>query len=255
MRITDIIIKTFSSDFDKLELCVKSISQNLSGYRNLVIICDATDILPEHITSILPIQIHYVDTTTVLSDTYNKTTIGYAMQQILKLSWTHYTDADVAFMIDSDCIFKSPVHMRDFFSDGGEKLIWFYRQWEKAEWAIQWKPITEYILGYPPKYETMVCQGFMFDRKLTFEFAYNIYHRFTKSPIQPFYIDTYAIRNNSLWKCVELNPKLLELSEYNAFGNYIIDHDVDNVYEKVELYSDNPTHKQYAHFTIYQHVT
>lgn len=144
MRSIDIIIKSFKNDFWLLQLALKSISRNVTGYNNLVLLIPEKD-KHEFDTRGMPERtlIHYVEE-------YGK---GWLFQQVCKLQAYKYCYADYIMFSDSDCFFTYPVNLQDLIKDDKPEIL--YTKWEVVGDAICWKEPTEKFIGEPVGFERM----------------------------------------------------------------------------------------------------
>lgn len=196
--VTDIFIKTYHKDFHWLEYCLRSIAKFCSGFRNVVIVSDEDGHkLPEHYLSIVPNTIvHYVPMPSGAN--------GYLWQQVVKLEWFKYSNADRMVSIDSDSMFHIPTQPKDFERNG--KLVWTVRPWSEADIAITWRDVVIRTTGMNPPYECMCVCGFNFDRKVTVGF----YIHFCKH---------WGVK--SMWEAF-VKHRFHRFSEFNAFGTFIV---------------------------------
>lgn len=141
----DIFIKSYRNDFWLLYLCLKTITRNVTGYKNIILLIPEEDKdlfdtrnLPERT------MVHYVP------DIKAK---GWLWQQWLKLSAYKYCFAPFIMFADSDCIFTYPINLENFVSDGKPEIL--YTDWEKVGDAIAWKKPTEDFMKEPVPYEFM----------------------------------------------------------------------------------------------------
>ena len=212
----DIIIPTYHADFVWAEYALKSIKKFASGFRNVIIVSDNDgNIIPTSLTDVYPCKVIYKDVPTHWP-TRLRHRPGYLWQQVLKLNWMEYTDADAVMILDSDEMICSPITPFTFRDSYG-RWEWSYRSWENAGTADMWKKPTEDILKFTVKYEAMVCAPFILERKTTCNFI-----EYLK-----------RIHNaTSLWD-VFFKYDMTLFSEYNAYGSYVEKFDGDTVYYKI----------------------
>lgn len=144
MRSIDIIIKSYKKDFWLLQLALKSISRNVTGYNNLVLLIPESD-KHDFDTRILPERtlIHYIEDKSP----------GWLYQQVCKLQAYKYCYADYIMFSDSDCFFTYPINLQDFIKDDKPEIL--YTEWVKVGDAICWKEPTEKFIGEPVSHERM----------------------------------------------------------------------------------------------------
>lgn len=205
---TDIFIKTYDDDFFKLELLLHSINSYVSGYRKIILVADETTKLQKiKLNNIvdkfqIDVEICYINVHNYNVHLNDKG--GYIYQQIVKLEWFKYTDADRVIIVDSDCVFIDYCTIMDFFIY--EKKDWFYRDWEHADIAIKWKPITNKINMRDDTFETMMLLDFAFYKDDSVKFFEFIKSSFNVSSYNELFferIDEFGV-----------------LSEFNIYGNW-----------------------------------
>lgn len=81
---------------------------------------------------------------------YNNDYLG---QQATKLQADTFTDADLIFYIDSDCVVLEPVTPKSFMKDG--KPFQLKTKYSELGDSVPWLPITAKALGFNPEYEYM----------------------------------------------------------------------------------------------------
>lgn len=194
MATVDIFIKSYGRDFWLLQLALQTITKNVTGYNNLILLIperekdlfDTRD-LPERTL------IHYIHE-------YDRG--GWLFQQFLKMSAHKYSNAPYIMFTDSDCVFDHPINLQDFIADGKPEIL--YTQWNKVGDANAWKDPTEV---------------FMKDR-VPFEFMRRnqlIYHRSTLVSIASY--------------CPNLENMIMsseKFSEFNCMGAFAYKFERDN---------------------------
>lgn len=145
MSTIDIFIKSYRKDFWLLQLALQTISKNVVGYNNLVLLIPENDKelfdtrdMPERTL------IHYVHE-------YDKG--GWYFQQWLKMSAYKYCFADYIMFTDSDCIFDHPIDLQEFVKDGKPEIL--YTDWSKVDQAIAWRKPTEAFMKDVVPFEFM----------------------------------------------------------------------------------------------------
>lgn len=215
--IVDIFIKTYHKDFIWLKYCLASIKKFAKGFRKVVIVSDNDGhVIPDKFLEGLLVDIHYTSIPKI-QPSHSSHGIGYLWQQIVKLSWHTYTDADAVLILDSDWMFTVPTTPEDFMTDG--KFKWLYREWEKAGTAICWKESTEFLLKTPTNYEAMAVAGFLMTRDTTIAF-------------KDFICNTHGTK--TIWEII-LKYDLSSFSEFNLYGSYVI---LFNRPDYVAVYND-----------------
>jgi hypothetical protein len=226
-EVTDIFIKTYHKDFIWLPYCLKSIQKYSSGFRNIVIVSDndGHKIPDEYL--IPNSKVYYVDVPKIYPIGVEMG-IGYLWQQIVKLSWYKYTDADAVLLIDSDTMFTCPT-TPDMFKINS-KFVWFYRLWKDADRAICHKQNTDFMLQLDTKYEGMFLIGFFFRRNTTLA------------------LEEYLCRKHQtpdIWSII-MKHNIKKMSEFNIYASFI-HHFNRTEYTQIV----NPDWKNYHNNTIY----
>lgn len=135
-------------------------------------------------------------------------TRGYIDQQLTKLNAHHFCNTPYITYVDSDCIFTQPCCVTDLFHNNKAILLKTpYSVFAEAEKktgikqnVLNWKHITENILGFDVEYEYM--------RRFPLTFS-----RYTLTGLETYNIKEYArkLTDNSL-------------SEFNLMGAYAEKH-------------------------------
>lgn len=185
MATIDIFYKSFHRDYKLLYLSLKSLTLNVSGYDNVIILIPETEKelfdtrdLPERTL------VYYVPE-------YGN---GYLFQQWCKISAHKFSYADYILFSDSDCIFDHPINLQEFVADEKPEIL--YTDWKKVGDAICWKQPTETLMR----------------ERVPFEFMRRnclIYHRSTLENIERFEPNLESMIMNSV-----------RFSEFNSIGAY-----------------------------------
>ena len=144
----DIFYKSYSKDFKLLNYSLQSITKNVTGYNNIVILIPEKD-RHSFDTRILPKRtlVHYIPEP-------SKTPLeGYLFQQVCKLKAHNYSSADYILFSDSDVIFDRKIDLNDYITEGKPEIL--YTDWSKVGQAICWKQPTETIMAEPVLWEFM----------------------------------------------------------------------------------------------------
>lgn len=216
MRTLDIIVKTHPPDYDWLPYLFRSISMYARGYRNLVVLLEEQYPEPDWLPAGTEVarSRRYVDTDI-------SSNVGAVIERLR--AWA-YTDAERFLFVDSDCVFIRTI---DFQTDQLiciEKPALYWRTWEEAGEGAYWKPYATETLGYAPKLETMPGYPFCYTRDVM----------------------------RGFWDFVggaEGLAKVEHLTDWNAIGNYALDHMSEQVTKRhaSELYA-NPCVRQFWSF-------
>lgn len=140
----DIFIKSYHKDYWLLYYALKSITKNVTGYNNIILLIPETEKdlfdtrnMPERTL------IHYVKE-------YGN---GYMFQQWCKVNAHSYSDADYILFGDSDCMFDHKIDLQDFIKDGKPEIL--YTSYDQLPDAVIWKEPTEKFIKQPILYEYM----------------------------------------------------------------------------------------------------
>lgn len=144
MRSIDIFIKSYKNDFWLLQLALKSISRNVTGYNTIVLLIPEKD-KHEFDTRELPER-----TLVFYIEEYGK---GWLFQQVCKLQAYKYCYADYIMFSDSDCFFTYPINLQDLIKEERPEIL--CTDWLKVADAICWKEPTEKFIGEPVSHERM----------------------------------------------------------------------------------------------------
>lgn len=144
MKSIDILIKSYKKDFWLLQLALKSISRNVTGYNNLVLLIPEKD-KHDFDTRILPERtlIHYIEE-------YGK---GWLFQQVCKLQAYKYSNADYILFSDSDNFFDHKLNVQDLILNDQPEIL--YTDYAQLPDAIIWKEPTERFIKEAVQYEFM----------------------------------------------------------------------------------------------------
>lgn len=203
--IFDIFIKTYNKHFTKLYYCLRSINLYAYGFRQIILITDSTDIndYSNYINEFTRIPIILIKLDTPKIDVQLLSGIGYNWQQVIKLEWYKYTDADAILTIDSDMIMIKFFSPFSYFKD--DKPIWFYREWSETNGNYKWKSCVDKLFEQLPTFDGMPIHCFMLLKEDTINFGKYLLDK-TKNDILSFFIEN-GINNTC--------------SEYELYFNYL----------------------------------
>lgn len=183
MPSTDLVIKSYPSDYGWLSYCLRSIQKFATGFNNIILL------LPRSAPLTLTAE------TVVLLDTPE----SYMHQQIAKLNADNHTRADYIVHFDSDMIFTKPVTPEFWFKDG--KPTWIHSPFEKD--SEMWKGVMQKCIGQEPPAEFMRRGAIIIPRQL-----YSLFRAFIQEKHQQT-MEQYI-----------LSQPGNEFSEYNCIGFY-----------------------------------
>jgi hypothetical protein len=139
----DIFIKSYKEDFKWLKYCLQSITKNVTGYNEIIII------IPEG-------ERHLIDfplPERTFIHTLKEEGHGYMFQQFVKMTAHYYSSANYIMYVDSDCIFHSPVNVQDLIIDGKPQIL--MTSYSELPKDVQWQKPTADFIGAVPEYEFM----------------------------------------------------------------------------------------------------
>ncbi len=122
----DIFIKSHKPDFWLLQFALQSISKNITGYRNIILV------IPEDQKH--DFDTRYLPERTLIFYISEYGTGGWLYQQVCKLNAYKYSDADFIMYSDSDAFACNPVNVQDLIVD------------DKPEILFNWIPNLEEII-------------------------------------------------------------------------------------------------------------
>lgn len=167
---TDIFIRTYAGDVDWLPYCLASIAKYCHGFNAVYVACPKADgliVFP----CVHRFHFHPVET-------FGEQP-GYLCQQATKMEADQWCRSPYIMYVDSDCVFTTENTPETHFRDG--KPMMLVTPYEKVGEAICWKPLTERMLGFECKYETMRRHPSVWHRDTVARCAEHIRH-FTGEP-------------------------------------------------------------------------
>jgi hypothetical protein len=143
-KTVDIFYKSYAKDYWLLYLSLKTITKNVTGYNNVVLlipeqdkeIFDTSDLPPRTL-------VHYV----------KDEGAGWLRQQYFKMTAYKYCFAEFILFSDSDCLWDHPIDLQDYIADGKPEIL--YTSWDKVGQAICWRYPTEKFMKGPVEWEMM----------------------------------------------------------------------------------------------------
>lgn len=185
----DIFIRTYSADVEALKYCLRSIDKFCKGFRDVIITIPAKDrhLLGYNDKYIVHTVPHYQN--------------DYLGQQATKLYAHQYSDADLIFFIDSDCVVLKPVTPKSFMKNN--KPFQLKTRYSELGNSVPWQSITAKALGFVPQYEYM--------RRLPL-----MYWREHLSQLQ----NAMQIKHTARLESYILNQPHNAFSEFNALGAF-----------------------------------
>jgi hypothetical protein len=145
MTLTEILIASYSKDIPYLEWCLKSIDKFATGFSGttLIVAHDEIGLFKKFQNKATVVTYHRV------AD-QNKWQIQAQAQKCM--ADVYCAGADFVLHTDSDCIFTEPVTPDDYIIEG--KPVMLIENYDRLN-GNPWKKVTEDVLRFPVKYETM----------------------------------------------------------------------------------------------------
>jgi hypothetical protein len=150
-----LFIRSYWRDFDWLALSLASVARYCRGFDDIVTVIPRRS-EPWLRGAALP-RVGRIELCRDYRDDY----LG---QQATKLQADQFTDADLIWHIDSDCIFTRPVSPEDFLVDSKPQIT--MRPVEQLGRERPWQKPTDAFLGLPVVFDFMCHPPFTFPRWL-----------------------------------------------------------------------------------------
>ncbi len=147
----DIFYKSYSKDFWLLHYSLLSVTKNVAGYNNLILL------IPEKEKDLFDTRVLPDRTLIYYIEEYGD---GYLFQQWCKINSAKYSSADFILFADSDCIFDHHINLHHFVPE--PEIL--YTPYEQLPDAIIWKKPTEDFIKEPVQYEFMRRNCLIFRR-------------------------------------------------------------------------------------------
>lgn len=201
--IVDIFIKTCPKDYEFLDHCLFSISKRAKYFRDVVIVTEDEDYDLDRVGNDLNARVINLGKIPENKIRFpgRSTPRGYEYQKGIKCMWHQYSDADAAFVCDSDYLFTGDVTVYDLFKDG--LPIWCRKEWDDLpdDHVRAWKRGNEWFHGGPVPWSYMTGPGFLITRELAQKFQEHVYNKFEATPLELF-----------------LNPGVPQITEFELLG-------------------------------------
>lgn len=136
----DIVIKSFSRDYERLSYCLDSIRLFLIDYKKIFLVLDDEVEVEKFLqNAILP------DRTIVRIVPQKADTTGYIYQQYFKLNGDQFSSANYLLPIDSDTVFFRSATVQDWFVEGSPFIA--YGNWRDCNSFPPNELISQVIQG------------------------------------------------------------------------------------------------------------
>lgn len=143
---TDIFIVTHRRDRSWLDWCVKSIYKFVAGFNQIVVLVPTPELSAFDSNGIKLVSFD--------QSPPPRGHIHHCLQKCMANKWC---DADFILFVDSDCIFREPTSVNDYFVNGRPILLMeSYSSLERQKNpALCWRSGTSEVLGFIPTHEFM----------------------------------------------------------------------------------------------------
>lgn len=143
-----LFLKTWKNDLVWLPYLFRSIDKFVTGYDQLVIICDTTSEAEKIQAMQLPKSVKNIS---IVQVSRPHDFHGYVWQQYIKICAYDYLHTDTITFIDSDCVFMRETNPLDFMNGG--KIVMLKTHYSRI--VSPWKPITEKAVKFEVDWEYM----------------------------------------------------------------------------------------------------
>lgn len=151
MSDADILVRSYSRDFQWLEYCLAAIRRWCSGFREVVLV------VPERSSSRARRWSLQYDRMEVCLDRAD----DYLGQQITKLHADQFTDAALIAHIDSDCVVREPLCPENLCDELGRPRLAITPNSYFVNGG-SWRAGTERFLGWPVEFDYMRRQPLLY---------------------------------------------------------------------------------------------
>ena len=156
MKTIDFWLMSYPKDYPWLPHLWASITKYAKGFRRCVLLVEEQDRPPIDLPAYVVIK---------RCRNYRGTEIpGYFGQCIEGLRAHTYSDADVIWFLESDCIFTRPIDLQADPHWPIDRPNLLYDSWERVGEAQCWRDSTRAAVGFDPPAETMRCHPFIYPR-------------------------------------------------------------------------------------------
>lgn len=149
----DILYVTYSKDLPWFEQSLKVLRRNLSGYRDIHVVCPIQD------REAVELLVGDDGTVHAIADWPGN---GYQWQQWVKLQADAITDAEYIAHIDSDVFIAERTDLSEFFI--GDKPAWMWAWYSDLGQDVPWQKATQNALGEHAPREFMQAFPFIIHR-------------------------------------------------------------------------------------------
>lgn len=202
LPVVDIFIKTSVKDYKWLPYMIQSVQKKCQSsiFRGIVIVSDEDEkngdvetLQSLKLNLLTDFKIKHVNNVVMpeLSNVFASEP-EYIWQQIVKMQWHLYSDADYAFCIDPVTIVTKDLSLDDLFVTTVDRVgikryqpKWYIESWNservKQCGSQIWKPMLDYTFNTTTQYEAMCQPAVLLSRRLCIEFQNMIHSKFSQS--------------------------------------------------------------------------
>ncbi len=152
----DIFVRTCRRDLPWLQLCLAAVERHARGFRSVVVVLPRSHEPWVRRRAPLPSRVRVELCPDVADD--------YLGQQVTKLHADAYSDADLFYHLDSDCVLAHPTTPEDLAPGGRPRVV--MRRYATLGRHWPWQRPTEEFLGWPVAYDYMQQPPFVYPRQL-----------------------------------------------------------------------------------------
>ncbi len=151
----DIFIRSYYKDFAWLSYCLRSIERHAIGFRKTIVVVPRSSMQRA-------VRLAITDATEIREcEDYRDDYLG---QQVTKVQADKYTDADFICHVDSDCVFRRPVHPEEFFCN--QRPVVSMTPYHLFPAEAGWRRLGEKFMCRDVDYDFMRRQPFVYPRWL-----------------------------------------------------------------------------------------
>lgn len=165
MTTIDLLVVTYPADYPWLRNLFCSIERYATGFRKLVLVVEYQDQPPDNLPAYVDVRRcrNYLRRGEVAG---SGEIPGYFGQSIEGMRAHEYSDAEVIWILESDCVFKRPIDLQADanYPVARPEIIW--RPWSEAGSAQCWAAAVRDLLQHEPPAECGCCLPFIYPRGL-----------------------------------------------------------------------------------------
>jgi hypothetical protein len=166
MTTIDFLVVTYPADYVWLRYLFRSIEKYATGFRKLILVVEEREPLPDDLPTYVEVKRcrNYLRRGEAPSSPGDVS--GYFGQSIEGMRAHQHSDAEVIWILESDCVFKRPIDLQNDhnYPVARPEIIW--RPWEDAGPAKCWADAVRDLLQHEPPAECGCCLPFIYPRGL-----------------------------------------------------------------------------------------